>query len=52
MAAKRAKRHVRNQAARSLGLSAEQVCSTHGWQAAQFDPDVLAQTQALCGNHH
>jgi len=33
----------------ALGLTAEQVCSTHGWQAAQFDSDVLAQTQALCG---
>lgn len=33
----------------ALGLTAEQVCSTKGWQAAQFDADVLAQTQALCG---
>jgi uncharacterized protein YjbI with pentapeptide repeats len=33
----------------ALGLTAEQVCSMHGWQAAQFDADVLAQTQALCG---
>jgi uncharacterized protein YjbI with pentapeptide repeats len=36
----------------ALGLTAEQVCSTHGWQGAQFDADVLAQTQALCGTHH
>jgi uncharacterized protein YjbI with pentapeptide repeats len=33
----------------ALGLTADQVCSTHGWQAAQFDADVLAQTQSLCG---
>jgi uncharacterized protein YjbI with pentapeptide repeats len=33
----------------ALGLTAEQVCSTHGWQGAQFDTDVLGQTQALCG---
>jgi uncharacterized protein YjbI with pentapeptide repeats len=33
----------------ALGLTAEQVCSTHGWQGGQFDADVLAQTQALCG---
>jgi uncharacterized protein YjbI with pentapeptide repeats len=36
----------------ALGLTADQVCSTHGWQAAQFDADVLAQTQALCGTRH
>lgn len=35
----------------ALGLTPEQVCSTHGWQAAQFDADVLAQTQSLCGAH-
>jgi uncharacterized protein YjbI with pentapeptide repeats len=35
----------------ALGLTAEQVCATHSWQAAQFDADVLAQTQALCGTH-
>ena len=34
----------------ALGLTADQVCSTHGWQAAQFDADVLAQTQRLCGS--
>jgi uncharacterized protein YjbI with pentapeptide repeats len=33
----------------ALGLIADQVCSMRGWQAAQFDADVLAQTQALCG---
>jgi uncharacterized protein YjbI with pentapeptide repeats len=33
----------------ALGLTADQVCSTHGWQSAQFDADVLAQTQSLCG---
>ena len=33
----------------ALGLTAEQVCSMAGWQSAQFDPDVTAQTQALCG---
>ncbi|MGB6668955.1 MAG: pentapeptide repeat-containing protein [Candidatus Acidiferrum sp.] len=36
----------------ALGLTAEQVCSTHGWQAAQFDADVAAQTQSLCGTKH
>jgi uncharacterized protein YjbI with pentapeptide repeats len=35
----------------ALGLTADQVCSTRGWQAAQFDADVLAQTQSLCGTH-
>jgi uncharacterized protein YjbI with pentapeptide repeats len=35
----------------ALGLTAEQVCSTHGWQGAQFDADVLAQTQNLCSKH-
>ncbi|HKV25795.1 MAG TPA: pentapeptide repeat-containing protein [Candidatus Acidoferrum sp.] len=33
----------------ALGLTAEQVCAMKGWQGAQFDADVLAQTQALCG---
>jgi len=33
----------------ALGLTAEQVCSTKGWQSAQFDADVLAQTRSLCG---
>lgn len=36
----------------ALGLTAEQVCSMAGWQGAQFDADVLAQTQALCGTRH
>jgi uncharacterized protein YjbI with pentapeptide repeats len=36
----------------ALGLTADQVCSTHGWQSAQFDADVFAQTQALCGMRH
>jgi len=33
----------------ALGLTAEQVCSMKDWQSAQFDADVLAQTQSLCG---
>ncbi len=33
----------------ALGLTADQVCSTRGWQAAQLDADVLAQTRSLCG---
>jgi uncharacterized protein YjbI with pentapeptide repeats len=33
----------------ALGLTPDQVCSTHGWQGAQFDADVLALTQSLCG---
>jgi uncharacterized protein YjbI with pentapeptide repeats len=33
----------------ALGLTADQVCSTRGWQGAQFDADVLAQTRNLCG---
>ena len=33
----------------ALGLSAAQVCSTHGWATAQIDPDVLAAVQAQCG---
>jgi uncharacterized protein YjbI with pentapeptide repeats len=36
----------------ALGLTADQVCSTHGWQAAQLDADVLAQTRSLCGTGH
>lgn len=34
----------------ALGLTAQQVCSTHGWQDAQLDADVLAQTESLCGS--
>ncbi len=45
---KRGRRGLRG----ALGLSAEQVCSTNGWQAAQFDADVLAQTRGLCGAGH
>jgi uncharacterized protein YjbI with pentapeptide repeats len=33
----------------ALGLTADQVCSTHGWQGAQLDADVLTQSQSLCG---
>jgi uncharacterized protein YjbI with pentapeptide repeats len=33
----------------ALGLTADQVCSTRGWQGAQLDADVLAQTRSLCG---
>lgn len=33
----------------ALGLTADQVCSAIGWQVAQLDADVLAQTQSLCG---
>jgi uncharacterized protein YjbI with pentapeptide repeats len=33
----------------ALGLSAAQVCSTHGWATAQVDPDVLAAVQVQCG---
>jgi uncharacterized protein YjbI with pentapeptide repeats len=36
----------------ALGLTADQVCSSIGWQAAQLDADVLAQTQSLCGARH
>ena len=36
----------------ALGLTADQVCSTHGWQAAQLDADVLAQTRSLCATAH
>lgn len=35
----------------ALGLTAEQVCSTHGWQGAQFDADVLAAARVQCGTH-
>jgi len=35
----------------ALGLTAEQVCSTHGWQGAQFDADVLAAVRAQCAAH-
>ncbi len=34
----------------ALGLTAAQVCSTHGWTSAQFDSDVLTAVQALCGS--
>jgi len=33
----------------ALGLTAAQVCSSHGWSTAQFDPDVLQAVQTLCG---
>ena len=36
----------------ALGLTAAQVCSSHGWSTAQFDPDVLQAVQALCGAVH
>lgn len=36
----------------ALGLTAEQVCAMAGWQGAQFDADVLAQTRSLCGASH
>jgi uncharacterized protein YjbI with pentapeptide repeats len=32
----------------ALGLTANEVCSTTGWQTAQFDPDLLATVQARC----
>ena len=35
----------------ALGLTADQVCSAHGWQGAQFDPDVLAAVRAQCVAH-
>jgi uncharacterized protein YjbI with pentapeptide repeats len=35
----------------ALGLTAEQVCSTRGWQGAQFDADVLAAVRAQCLAH-
>jgi Pentapeptide repeats (8 copies) len=33
----------------ALGLEAWQVCSTTGWQGAQFDPDVKAAVLQACG---
>jgi uncharacterized protein YjbI with pentapeptide repeats len=36
----------------ALGLTADQVCSARGWQSAQLDADVLAQTRSLCGAGH
>jgi uncharacterized protein YjbI with pentapeptide repeats len=36
----------------ALGLTADQVCSARGWQAAQLDADVLAQTRSLCAAGH
>ena len=33
----------------ALGLTANEVCATTGWQTAQFDPDVLAAVQTRCG---
>ena len=33
----------------ALGLSAAQVCSSHGWLTAQFDADVLLAVQTQCG---
>ena len=36
----------------ALGLTANEVCSTTGWQTAQFDPDVLAAVQTRCGASH
>jgi len=33
----------------ALGLTAAQVCSTHGWGTAQFDADVLQAVEAQCG---
>ena len=35
----------------ALGLTAEQVCSTRGWLAAQFDADVLAAVRGQCSVH-
>jgi uncharacterized protein YjbI with pentapeptide repeats len=32
----------------ALGLTANQICSTTGWQSAQFDADVLAAVQTRC----
>jgi uncharacterized protein YjbI with pentapeptide repeats len=34
----------------ALGLTAAQVCSTHGWASALFDADVLQATQSQCGS--
>jgi uncharacterized protein YjbI with pentapeptide repeats len=36
----------------ALGLTANEVCSTTGWQTAQFDPDILAAVQSHCGASH
>jgi uncharacterized protein YjbI with pentapeptide repeats len=36
----------------ALGLTANEVCSTTGWQTAQFDADVFAAVQARCGSAH
>jgi uncharacterized protein YjbI with pentapeptide repeats len=33
----------------ALGLTAAQVCSSHGWSTAQFDSDVLQAVQTQCG---
>jgi uncharacterized protein YjbI with pentapeptide repeats len=33
----------------ALGLEAWQVCSTTGWQGAQFDADVKAAVLQSCG---
>ena len=33
----------------ALGLEAWQVCSTTGWQGAQFDPDVKVAVLQACG---
>ena len=34
----------------ALGLTAEEICPTIGWQSAQFDLDVLAAVQSHCGS--
>jgi uncharacterized protein YjbI with pentapeptide repeats len=36
----------------ALGLTANEVCSTIGWQSAQLDPDILAAVQSRCGTSH
>jgi uncharacterized protein YjbI with pentapeptide repeats len=36
----------------ALGLEAWQVCSTTGWQGAQFDPDVKSAVLQACGGAH
>lgn len=36
----------------SLGLTAQQVCSTSGWKSAQMDADVSAAAQTQCGQPH
>jgi len=33
----------------ALGLTANEICSTTGWQTAQFDADELAAIQTRCG---